>query len=183
MSHPNPMQEAVLAGLAGMALLTPDPAVLAPLLEDARESGALTEEQALAWRRGLAAGPRALEQEYVHLFLNPTGAPCRLWQSACAESPQLMGAAHDDALRWYRRYGFEPKTVCEPADHAGLLLLFYSRLLASDETDDALVEQFRKEHLEWLGILADTLRRHARGALYPLLTDVLAQWACAEVPA
>jgi putative dimethyl sulfoxide reductase chaperone len=103
--------------------------------------------------------PRGLEseREYTRLFLSPSGAPCPPWQSLYEEEePRLMGAAHHRALAWYRKFGFEPANPQEPADHAGLLLLFYAHLLENGAEEEQL-EAFEREHLVWLGGFATKL--------------------------
>jgi TorA maturation chaperone TorD len=90
--------------------------------------------------------------EYYRLFFNPHGSPCPLWQS---------GEAHHRALAWYRRYGFEPAAKNEPADHLGLLLLFYAKLLADGEPAEVL-EQFENEHLRWAEAFVSKLKAEAR---------------------
>ena len=63
--------------------------------------------------------------------------------------PNILGTAHHSALDWYRRYGVESQLESEPADHAGLLLLFYAQLLAAGEPEETLA-LFRAQHLSWL---------------------------------
>lgn len=124
------------------------------------------------------AGDPAAEVEFYRLFFDPAGAPCPPWQSvyetAEGESPRLMGEAHRSALAWYRRYGFEPAVSSEPADHLGLLLLFYARLLAAGE-DSATLEQFEREHLEWAPRFAACLEAQARHPRYQALARRLAE--------
>ncbi len=63
--------------------------------------------------------------------------------------PNILGAAHHSALDWYRRYGVEPQAGSEPADHAGLLLLFYAQMLSAGESEEVLA-LYRLQHLTWL---------------------------------
>lgn len=122
-------------------------------------------------------GDPEAEREYVRLFLSPEGAVCPPWQSvymaAEGESPRLLGPAHHSALDWYRRYGAEPSAGSEPADHAGLLLLFYARLLDSGEPH-ATLEAFRRDHLDWLPRFASKLATEARLPVYQSLGEALA---------
>jgi TorA maturation chaperone TorD len=124
------------------------------------------------------AGDREAEVEFYRLFFHPSGAPCQPWQSvfetAEGDSPRLMGPAHHAALAWYRRYGFEPALANEPADHLGLLLLFYARLLAAGE-DSAVLEQFEREHLAWARRFAACLGAEARHPRYRTLARRLAE--------
>jgi TorA maturation chaperone TorD len=124
------------------------------------------------------AGDPEAEIEFYRLFFHPSGAPCPPWQSvyeaAEGESPRLMGAAHRSALAWYRRYGFEPTLSSEPADHLGLLLLFYARLLGAGASDPVL-EQFEREHLAWVPRFAACLEAHARHPRYQALARRLAE--------
>lgn len=121
-----------------------------PVMPDLREQ--LADRFAVVGRF-LLRPPAELEKEYVRLFLSPCGAPCPPWQSVYepneGEVPNILGAAHHSALAWYRRYGAEPQSENEPADHAGLLLLFYAQLLAAGEPEETLA-LFRAQHLAWL---------------------------------
>jgi TorA maturation chaperone TorD len=117
------------------------------------------------FRRALAEGGGTLEIEYNRLFLNPAGTPCPPWQSAHGEEPRLMGEAHLSALEWFRRFGVEPAATNEPADHIGLLLLFYAQLLQSDAGPEAL-DQFRVQHLSWIPSFCDSIEREATHPFY-----------------
>jgi len=122
------------------------------------------------------ADDEAAQREHVRLFLSPQGAVCPPWQSvymaAEGEPPRLMGAAHHSALGWFRRHGFEPAGEGEAADHAGLLLLFFARLLDADEPR-ATLEAFREEHLSWLPRFASKLAAEARHERYRALGEAL----------
>jgi TorA maturation chaperone TorD len=111
------------------------------------------------------AGDAAAELEFTRLFLSPQGAPCPPWQSVYivpeGEKPRLMGLSHHSALDWYRRFGFEPTQENEPADHLGLLLLFYAHLLAGGVNDETLL-RFEEQHLAWAASFAARLGEHAR---------------------
>lgn len=110
-----------------------------------------------------ATDPEAA-REYVRLFLSPQGAPCPPWQSVWEEDAgagRLLGPAHHGALAWFRRVGFEPNLDSEPADHIGLLLLFYAMLLDS-ETPPAQVAAFEKQHLGWVPRFAAAWEQNAR---------------------
>ena len=110
---------------AGNCLLSTNPQELRAAAEEALQSDP-------RWLDALAIDPLDLEREYVRLFLDPGGAPCPLWQSAHgleSDSPTLMGHSHSSALAFYREYRLEPARGSEPADHAGLLLLFAGVLL------------------------------------------------------
>lgn len=135
----------------GQALLVPDAARLAELLDELeRATGAGSGEPFLAvFREALEGDPLELQKEHVRLFLDPAGAPCPPWQSVYGEEPRLMGAAHERALEWFRAGGIEPARENEPADHAGLLLLFFSRLLDSGAPAERLAD-FWRDHLEWV---------------------------------
>ena len=111
----------------------------------------------------LDADPEELRREYVRLFLSPTGAPCAPWQSVHGDEPALMGPTHASALSWFRAHGFEPCSPWEPADHAGLLLLFSGRLL---QTSHAEFGRFRQEHLEWIKDFCGSVRLQARAGFY-----------------
>ncbi len=114
--------------------------------------------------------------EYYRLFFNPPGSPCPLWQSVYeheeGKSPQLFGDAHHSALAWYRRYGFEPSSKNEPADHLGLLLLFYAKLLAGGEPAEVL-ERFENEHLRWAERFVARLKENARHPHFQKLAQEL----------
>jgi TorA maturation chaperone TorD len=86
------------------------------------------------------------------------------------ETPRLMGAAHHQALEWFRQYGFEPAAENEPADHLGLLLLFYARMLAAGEESETLAA-FHEEHLKWAPRLLARISSETRHPLYRVLAD------------
>lgn len=156
--------------LLGQAFLKADPRTLF-LPEDAPPEGMalLVEEIGRA-----IADPQPAEMEYWRLFASPSGAPCPPWQSVWSadqgETPRLMGPAHHRALEWFREYGFEPATENEPADHLGLLILFYARLLAAGEESNRL-ESFRREHLAWAQSFLSKLSGEARHPLHRVLAD------------
>ncbi len=133
------------------------------MTSDPQELGQLYSGLAHSLLEAPADDPAA-EREYYRLFLSPEGAPCPPWQSvfmaAEGETPRLMGPAHHSALAWYRRYGFEPALETEPADHLGLLLLFYAHLLAAEapEAEQAL---FEVQHLAWAPRFIERLERNA----------------------
>jgi TorA maturation chaperone TorD len=109
--------------------------------------------------------PEDLEREFVRLFLDPAGSRCPPWQSAYDTPPQLMGASHVRALEWYRAEGVQPKSKAEPADHAGYLLLFYSRLLEAGKEADVLA-RFRADHLDWITSLLRSIDDQTRLPFY-----------------
>lgn len=129
--------------------------------------------------RALAGEATELEKEYVRLFLSPAGAPCPPWQSAYSQEGTLMGDAHASALEWYRSRGVEPARENEPADHAGLLLAFYSHLLESQTPEEDLAA-FRDRHLTWLPMLCDLLLQHARHPFYRLLARMTRSFVAAQ---
>jgi TorA maturation chaperone TorD len=167
---------------AASALLNTDAGQLSALLEHLRAEA--SDPASADWIERLAAtlppDPQALEKEYIRLFLNPAGSPCSLWQSAYEETPQLMGAAHESALEWYRAFGVQPARTNEPADHAGLLLMFFARLLESGAGADQ-VRRFQQEHLAWIQRLADCVERQTRLPFYRELMALL-RWLL-ETPA
>lgn len=148
------------AALLGQVFLTSDPRRIDPGEADDPLFEALRDEILLA-----QGAPEAAEIEYTRLFLSPGGAPCPPWQSAHDPEPRLMGPAHHSALEWYRRYGTEPALSNEPADHLGLLLLFYAQLLAGEE-EEAVLKQFRAQHLDWAVGLLQQMRDEARHPLH-----------------
>lgn len=150
------------ASLLGQAFLVADPRRLAPPDDPGDPESpyaALCDEILLA-----QGAPEPAEIEYTRLFLSPDGAPCSPWQSTYDPEPRLMGPAHHSALDWYRRYGAEPSTANEPADHLGLLLLFFAQLLANDE-DRQTIQQFRAQHLDWSVTLLEKMKAEARHPL------------------
>jgi TorA maturation chaperone TorD len=144
---------------AGNAFLSPEPERLLSL---ARELG---DEE---YESSIGSAPEQLEREYVRLFLNPGGSPCTLWQSANGDDPRLMGEPHLGALEWFRRYGVEPSASNDPADHIGLLLLFYANLLRIGAEPNEL-DSFRENHLRWAARLCDCIEANARHPFYTLL--------------
>jgi TorA maturation chaperone TorD len=161
---------ALWVSLLGQALLKSDPRKLI-LPEDAPpESMALLVDEI---RRAIQDSQPA-EIEYWRLFANPSGAPCPPWQSVWSadqgEAPRLLGRPHHAALEWFREYGFEPAAETEPADHLGLLILFYARLLAVGE-ESATLDAFRRDHLDWAQPYLEKLSAEARHPLYRVLAD------------
>lgn len=136
------------------------------LKENAAELRSLAQELALAdWEQALDENTGRLDLEFNRLFLNPLGAPCLPWQSAHGDEPRLMGEAHLSALAWYRRFGVEPAAAHEPADHLGLLLLFYAHLLDSEAPPET-IEQFRAQHLDWAPRFCDDVTQQTALAFY-----------------
>ena len=72
------------------------------------------------------------------------------------------------ALEWYRRYGVQPVTAQDPADHVGLLLIFYSRLLREGAREEVLAA-FRRDHLLWIPAFCDCVEAETRHPFYRLL--------------
>jgi TorA maturation chaperone TorD len=150
---------AAMFAFAGNAFLTPEPALLAGLARD-------LDEGALA--KAVEDDAAALEIEYNRLFLNPMGAPCPPWQSVHTDEARLMGATHLQALDWYRRYDVEPRAANEPADHIGLLLLFYSRLVAAEAAEPELRE-FAAAHLAWIPKFCDSVESQSKLPFYRMV--------------
>jgi TorA maturation chaperone TorD len=157
-----PEELAPLAAFAGKAFLDSSADRLRSLAE---EIGSVEFEQALSGDR------LEVEREYVRLFLHPEGAPCPPWQSAHADPPQLMGDSHRSALEWFRSEGVEPNLENEPADHVGLLLTFYARLLESGAPPERLRE-FRTRHLDWVADLCASISVHTVHPFYRLLAEL-----------
>jgi len=156
--------------LMGQTFLKPDPRNVAIPNDAPPESMVLLVDEI----RRASEDPQAAEIEYRRLFASASGAPCPPWQSVWpaeeGETPRLMGAPHHRALDWFREYGFEPAAENEPADHLGLLLLFYARLLASGE-ESARLASFRDDHLLWAPRLLKKISAEARHPLYRVLAD------------
>jgi TorA maturation chaperone TorD len=155
---------------AGRAFLQPDAGTLR---ESLRELGEVDHEWAplAALERSLVdAGAAGLAVEHVRLFLDPGGAPCAPWQSAWGSDGRLMGNPHLGALAWYRRFGFTPSLENEPADHAGLLLLFASYLLSAKEGD--ALPSFAAGHLDWIPRFCQLVSASTRLDFYRLLADL-----------
>lgn len=132
------------------------------------------------WLEALTVEPLDLEREYVRLFLSPGGAVCPPWQSVYTkehESPLLMGDAHSSALSFYREYGMAPSRGSEPADHAGLLLLFAGMLLGRGVPEDEF-ERYRIRHLEWIVELAERIAAETRLDFYRLVARELLAKHC-----
>lgn len=146
---------------AGSAFLCADPARLLEL------AGELGDSCVLA---ALEAAPASLEPEYNRLFLNPAGSPCALWHSAHVGDGHLMGEPHLTALEWFRRYDVEPAAASDPADHIGLLLLFYARLLAAEASAEER-SAFAAQHLAWIPALCESVLAETRHPFYRLLAE------------
>ena len=72
-----------------------------------------------------------------------------------------MGASHHSALAWYRSAGMEPSIENEPADHVGLLLSFYAKLVEEEASPETLA-RFREEHLGWVPAFCQTLEEQTK---------------------
>ncbi|MBS1828127.1 MAG: molecular chaperone TorD family protein [Acidobacteria bacterium] len=149
---------------AGQCLLSTDP-------QELRAAAREVFSDPSPWLEALNVEPLDLEREYVRLFLSPGGAICPPWQSVYAKEQEaglLMGDAHSSALSFYREYGMAPSHGSEPADHAGLLLLFAGMLLDQGVPEDEF-ERYRIRHLEWIGELARRIEAETRIEFYRLL--------------
>ena len=120
-------------------------------------------------------------REYVRLFVDPMGPCCPPWQSLYEEpgadpaGPRLMGAAHHSALAWFQRFGFEPANRSEPADHIGLLLLFYAKFLGTEGVSENTLEQFEEAHLTWVPEFVRRLRAANPAEPYRQAAETLAK--------
>ncbi len=169
--------DAPLFLFAGRGFLSSDVEELrAALLELERWDSLPPSFARAAWEKALSVSPLEIQRESVRLFYHPNGAPCPPWQSVQSDEEILMGNAHHDALAWYREAGIEPALETEPADHAGLLLSFYGRLLL-EETDPARLEEFRARHLEWLVAFGLAVAAEARLDFYRLLGEFASELA------
>jgi TorA maturation chaperone TorD len=81
----------------------------------------------------------------------------------------MMGPAHVSALEWYAKHGTCPRADSEPADHAGLLLMFYAQLLVTGASCDDL-RAFGDRHLSWLPAFAESFGRETRHPFYRWLS-------------
>lgn len=162
----------VRLSLAGQVLLQSDPRSIS-VPDDAE--GTLADEIRLA-----QASPEPAGIEYNRLFLNPLGAVCHFWQSVYADEPRLFGPAHHSALEWFRRYGAEPQNAEEPADHLGLLLLFYARLIEEGEPPET-TGAFVRQHIGWASQFASKLRQEAQHPLFLALAREI-QAICTAAP-
>lgn len=163
-----PAELASWFAFAGTAFIAPD-------IEKLRQMFHALPRRSVEWDaldQALGYDPDGLEREFVRLFLNPMGAPCPPWQSAQSAEPALMGESHDSALAWFRRSGFEPHSANEPADHAGLLLVFYGHLVASGASPERLA-LFRSQHLDWIRPFSYTVQAEARHPFFMLLADLV----------
>ncbi len=165
--------EAAWFAFVGKGFLSPDAPVLLRMITDLR--GRALPEATLELMLGemeqaLDRNPSELRMEFVRLFFDPAGPPCPPFQSVNT-SNQLLGPAHRSALAWYHAAGIEPKTTAEPADHIGLLLAFYARILEF-ETPDVL-DAFREEHLTWIPAYCERVILETRHPFYRLLADIV----------
>jgi TorA maturation chaperone TorD len=155
------------------AFLSADPADLRRFVNEMRYRGApehSAERLLEGMGEALDEAPESVEREFVRLFANPAGPVCPPWQSSHTGDRSLMGPPHRSALAWYRSAGFEPKAIDEPADHAGLLLGFYARLIEMG-APPALREAFQNEHLLWIPGWCDSIILEARHPFYKLLAE------------
>ena len=142
---------------AGRALLEPDAALLREMAGEVPGGE--------PYRRLIPDEPEELAREHTRLFLSPEGAPCPPWQSVQGEEGTLLGEAHHSALRWYREAGLEPVAESEPADHAGLLLSFYAKMV-EEEAESEVLARYREEHLAWIPEFCERLEAAARLPFY-----------------
>lgn len=121
----------------------------------------------------LTADPEAIRDEYLRLFVHPSGAHILPWESTWTEiPPRLSGAAHSDALRFYARAGFRPKSASEPADHIATELTFVGILAQRHQTGE-LAEFWRVHVMPWMPAFARRLKRETREPLYVAAADLL----------
>jgi TorA maturation chaperone TorD len=155
---------------AGRGFLSCDPEELRSAVRELAESEQRPTGIARAeWEQALAIPPVEIHKEWVRLFYHPAGAPCPPWQSVHTEELTLMGRTHHAAMEWYRRAGMEPRLDTEPADHLGLLLTFYGRLLLEDVDEEELAD-FRAQHLAWLPAFCSRVEAETRLPFYRLLS-------------
>jgi TorA maturation chaperone TorD len=164
--------QAAWFAFAGKAFLSADSAVLLRMAGELRNR--MLPEEALEkglseMERALGQDPADLKSEFVRLFLDPAGARCPPFQSLYSDDRQLMGAAHRSAMAWFRAAGMEPKAAAEPADHIGLLLAFYARLLELESPD--VVSAFRDEHLAWVPAYCEQVILETRHPFYRFLAE------------
>lgn len=131
----------------GRAFLDPNPVALGGWLDYLPDSERF---------RSTLPGPREMLREHTRLFFSPAGAPCPPWQSVHSNEPTIMGPTHHSALAWFRAAGIEPATPNEPADHIGLLLSFYAKLV-EDEAEPETIALFRDQHLRWIPAFCEVL--------------------------
>ena len=121
--------------------------------------------------------PAGIEAENERLFVGRVGKPvCAPWQSAYIDDVHDAEAIYAQALEWHERAGLGSKTEYQPADHIGILLKIYARLLES-ESDDAVLDRFRREHLTWIPTFCAHLRHETTHGFY----RALAVWLSEEV--
>lgn len=141
---------------AGRALWEPDAAVLREMLTELPDG-----ERYLA----LLPPPLELQREHTRLFFSPEGAACPPWQSVHSPEPTIMGETHHSAMGWYREAGVQPVAETEPADHVGLLLSFYAKLVEEGAPPETLA-RFRDEHLGWIPAFCERLEAASRLPFY-----------------
>lgn len=155
------------------AFLSPDPGDVRRFVMEMKYRGAPgTEAERLldGMEEALNEAAESLEREYVRLFANPAGPACPPWQSSYTGDKGAMGPPHRSALAWYHAAGFEPKSPNEPADHVGLLLGFYARLIEAPGSPDVR-EAFYQEHLSWIPGFCERVILEARHPFYRLLAE------------
>jgi TorA maturation chaperone TorD len=156
---------APLFAFAGQAFAALDAASLLPLAEQ------LGLDQMV---ESLNCSSGDLRKEYTRLFLPPGEALCPPLQSAHDGDRRTKGASHVSALAWYWAAGIDPQLGSEAADHAGLLLTFYSRLLETEVPRDQLFE-FYKDHLAWVPAFCASVFFQTNHCFYRLLASTTAQ--------
>jgi len=121
----------------------------------------------------LTADVDTIRDEYLRLFVQPSGALLLPWESTWTEiPPRLSGGPHADALRFYARAGFVPKSASEPADHIATELTFVG-ILAQRHRTEELAEFWRAHVMPWMPAFARRLKRETREPLYVAVADLL----------
>lgn len=137
-------ESSVLESLRAMtqALQTQDSAVGAQAATVGRLLETMTlEELGRSWTQAFCVGERSVTP---HESVALTGL--------------VMQEPRDEVLAVMHAHGLAPEaSVHEPADHLGVMLAFWARLVA-DETCLDHAQSFRREHLSWLPWLEKQLR-------------------------
>lgn len=120
---------------------------------------------------------RALRIEYTNTFLNLPHAAVSPYESVWKgeKGQKTLVFVNDIALsakEAYRKAGFSPSGMTEPADHVAYELDFIGRMLSTGNAEDAA--EFWHGHLEdWIGPFCKAVREVRKSGFYASLAAFL----------
>ena len=138
-----------------------EPAVLASIrsmIDALQEEKSPVKEAAQEAGRALAElTDEALQRAWTQAFC--AGGTSVTPHESVALTGLVMQEPRDDVLQWMYEAGLAPsESMHEPADHLGVMLAFWARLLMADVTLDA-AHRFADAHLSWIGWISEELTK------------------------